>query len=68
MQKRLKCRHETRNAKLEILNNTWDKLLGSIHENNLKVSSSFAYSLVVQIGKVDHKVKMHALEEFLRCA
>lgn len=40
MQKRLKARDATREAKTEILINAWNKLLGQIHDNNLYIKNA----------------------------
>ena len=69
IQLRVKCIHLQRLAKLEILDNSWNKLLGQIHEcNESKVKSKRAYDLIVAIGSIKTVVKRRALEEFLRCS
>ena len=67
LQLRLKNRNETREAKIDILTNAWNKLLGQIHDNNLNVNNKKAQKLVIAIGKVRHEIRRAALEEFLRC-
>lgn len=39
LQKRVKCQHTQRVAKLEILENSWNKLLGSLHNRNEQIKS-----------------------------
>ena len=68
MQKRLKNRNETREAKLEILDNSWNKLLGLIHAKNQEVADKKTYDMIVAIGSVKTEIKKAALEEYLRCA
>ena len=54
-------------AKLEILENSWNKLLGKIHKcNENKVRSATASELIVKIGMVKPEIRRAALEEFLR--
>ena len=54
-------------AKLEVLENSWNKLLGKIHKcNEHKVKSASASELIVKIGSVRPEIKRAALEEFLR--
>ena len=56
-------------AKLEILDNSWNKLLGQIHDcNEMEVKNKTAYNLIIKIGRVKPAVKRRALEEFLRCS
>ena len=68
MQKRMRCRHFGREAKLEILYNAWHKLLGQINENNLIVKNKNASRLIIQIGRIPYEVSEAALDEYLRCS
>ena len=39
IQKRFLARYHTREAKLEILENTWNKLCGKLNEENIEIKS-----------------------------
>ena len=68
MQQRLKCRNQTRLAKLEILENSWNKFLGNLFENNKVVKNSKIQEIVIKIGQIPADIRRAALDEFLRCS
>jgi hypothetical protein len=68
MQQRLKCRNQTRLAKLEILENSWNKFLGNLFENNQIVKNSKIQEIVIKIGQIPADIRRAALDEFLRCS
>ena len=68
IQKRFLLRYHIREAKIEILENCWNKFLGQIQQANIKKQDKLMTKLIIEIGKVPIKIRRAALEEFLRCA
>lgn len=69
IQKRFITRYNTREAKLEILDNCWNKLCGQLNEENVgKSKSKFMSDMIYKIQCMKPVVKRAALEEYLRCA
>jgi hypothetical protein len=68
MQKKIKCRNVTREAKIDILENYWNKLLGQIHRKNQEVGDKKTQTLLRAISGVKANIRRKALHEYLRCA
>ena len=47
IQKRFLARYHTREAKLEILENTWNKLCGKLNEENIEIHCDFIYKIII---------------------
>ena len=56
-----------REAKLDILENAWNKLLGQIHDNNTIILDKKTEKLIIEIGKVSQDARRYTLSEYLRC-
>ena len=65
IQKRFLCRYFTREAKLEILDNCWNKLWGKLVNGG---GTKKQMDIIIKINQVSPKIRRVALEEFLRCA
>ena len=68
IQKRFLARFYTREAKIEVLNNAWNKLCGQLNEQNIEVKSIFMSEMLVKIQSLNPVIKRRALEEYLRCS
>lgn len=68
MQKKITDRNAHREAKLDILENSWNKFLGLLLIKNNQVGDTKTQKMIRGIGAVKPVIKREALSEYLRCS
>ena len=67
IQTKYMIRNERNEAKLEILDNAWNKLCGKLNKENVEVKSIFMSEILIKILTINPRIKKAALKEYLRC-
>ena len=66
IQRKFNIRKLIFNAKLEILMNSWDKLMGQLYSIKTKIKDKKLLKIINQIPKIKLEIKKYALSEYLK--